>query len=421
MSDHTGQLVGNLFRVLSEEGYTEAQRALLDAYDARATADREALTDDLLSELVAVLREEIDTAGQVSVLTEAVERLVTRFATVVETVPVAIVVVDGDGRIRVWNDGARRLFGWSDTEMRGERYPQALAVSDERVADGGSDGDASPDEFLSRLAAGERLHGVETRHVHENGAVRDVRVWGAPVETDEGSLDGAVFAVSDVTERRQREQRLAVLNRVLRHNIRTDVNVARGRLAMLADDPAVDDEHVAVIEERLSNIVALSDTARTVEQLEGEPAESTTFDLAAVVRDRVGRHRDGCPAAEVSVDTPETVPVEAHDLLPYALDNVLDNALEHNDTAEPRVAVDVTRETADGREWVVVHVADDGPGLPATERRVLTADTETPLTHSDGLGLWLTRWIVRSSDGAVAVGDSDLGGTRVSIRLPPSG
>ncbi|MFB6123459.1 MAG: ATP-binding protein [Haloferacaceae archaeon] len=62
-------------------------------------------------------------------------------------------------------------------------------------------------------------------------------------------------------------------------------------------------------------------------------------------------------------------------------------------------------------------IADDGPGLPAVEREVLTAEMETPLNHSSGMGLWLTRWICRSSDGTLAVRDSHLGGTCVRIRL----
>lgn len=51
------------------------------------------------------------------------------------------------------------------------------------------------------------------------------------------------------------------------------------------------------------------------------------------------------------------------------------------------------------------------------ERKVLAANTETPLAHGDGLGLWLVRWIVTSLDGELetAVGDE---GTVVTVRLP---
>ncbi len=250
-----------------------------------------------------------------TVLTRAAERLLNRFLTVVETAPVAIVIVDSDGAVQVWNDGAERLFGWSDAEMRGRVYPDALTAAVE-----------TDEQFHARLRDGEQLHGVETQHTHADGGRRDVRVWAAPIQTQADDFDGGVFVVSDITEQKRREQRLSVLNRVLRHNIRTDVTVIRGHL---------------------------------------------------------------------------------------------DNAVEHNDSDTPRVDIEatVTTESESAGRHVVVRVADNGPGLPPMERRVLASEVETQLDHSSGLGLWLTRWIVQSSDGSISVLDSDFGGTCVAVRL----
>jgi PAS domain S-box-containing protein len=457
MADHTEQLVGNLFHILSEEGYTEAQQALLSTYQSRAATDRAELTEDLFSELVAVLHEHVDTRTQVTVLTRAAERLLNRFLTVVETAPVAIVIVDSDGAVQVWNDGAERLFGWSDAEMRGRVYPDALTAAVE-----------TDEQFHTRLRDGEQLHGVETQHTHADGGRRDVRVWAAPIQTQADDFDGGVFVVSDITEQKRREQRLSVLNRVLRHNIRTDVTVIRGHLDMLREDngastgddvgvsgdasvgdgvgvsgdvSAGDDagvssdasagdgatatshtneDHIRIIDERLSNITELSETARSIEQLRGGgEADRTTVDLASVLRERATRLREESPGARVTVDVPDLPPVVAHELLPYAFDNVLDNAVEHNDSDTPRVDIEatVTTESESAGRHVVVRVADNGPGLPPMERRVLASEVETQLDHSSGLGLWLTRWIVQSSDGSISVLDSDFGGTCVAVRL----
>jgi signal transduction histidine kinase len=72
---------------------------------------------------------------------------------------------------------------------------------------------------------------------------------------------------------------------------------------------------------------------------------------------------------------------------------------------------------ADTGGQAVLRIADDGPGLPPVERRVLEAGAETQLTHSTGLGLWLTNWIVRVSNGRVAVDTGD-DGTTVDLELP---
>jgi PAS domain S-box-containing protein len=417
-----------MFAILSEEGYTEVQQALIETYHSQATADRSELTESIFSEIITVLQEQVDTATQVEVLTTAIERLLNRFTAVVEAAPVAIIVTDADGGIQLWNDGAERIFGWNDAEIRQRAYPHALTESSETT-----------ERLLACLRDGEQLHGIEAQHTHKSGGIRDVRIWAAPIQTQgetaqtqgetaqtqgettqtqaEG-FSGGVFIVSDISEQKQREQRLAVLNRVLRHNIRTDVNVIQGHLEMLAESHAEDNEHVQIMNKRLSNIVQLSNTARNIEQLrDNGEAERTTLDLGSMLRERVERLRAESSTAHISVNLPESLPVVADDLLPHAFDNVLDNAIEHNNSEDPRIEIEAAARPNPSSKYVTVTVADNGPGLPAVEREVLTSETETPLKHSEGLGLWLTRWIVKSSGGTITVRESDLGGTCIAVRL----
>lgn len=407
MADHTEQLVGTLFRVLSEEGHTEAQRALLSTYQRHATAERTELAESLFSEVVTALDEQIDTQTQVEILTSAVERLLNRFTAVVEAAPVAIVAIDADGCLQMWNDGAERMFGWRDAEVSQQPYTQVLTESPQTA-----------ESVFSRLENGELVRGVDAQHTHKNGTVLDVRLWAAPIKTRVEEFDGSVLVISDISEQKQREQRLAVLNRVLRHNIRNEINVVRGHLELLAESRPGDDEHIQLMREKLSNIEELGDTARRIEQIQDTTREErNTIDLGTMLRERVERLRANSRGAQVSMDVPKSLFVVADKLLPYAFDNVLDNAVEHNDSEVPTVEVDYATDADSSPSRVTVSVADNGPGLPSMEREVLTSETETPLKHSSGLGLWLTRWIVRNSDGSVTVRESELGGICVSISL----
>jgi len=135
-----------------------------------------------------------------------------------------------------------------------------------------------------------------------------------------------------------------------------------------------------------------------ISQTEQE-GDQTVIDLGSVLPERVARLQAEYPTAEIRTSIPETAPVVAHELLPYAYDNVLENALEHNDARTPRLEIDVSEETNDQHNSLTVRIEDNGPGLPETEREVLRSESETPLSHSSGMRLWLTRWIVRSSKG----------------------
>jgi two-component system OmpR family sensor kinase len=69
---------------------------------------------------------------------------------------------------------------------------------------------------------------------------------------------------------------------------------------------------------------------------------------------------------------------------------------------------------------VRLRVADDGPGFTDAELAVHADDavTETALQHSDGVGLWLVRWIVDAYGGEFAVRNADDGGAVVTVTLP---
>jgi PAS domain S-box-containing protein len=401
MSGHAEQFVGTLFRVLAERDHEDARAALLEAYQTKAGTGREELAERLLSDIVEVFEAHLETQAEIDVLVTAIERVLDRFATIIDATPVGILIVDDEGRIELWSDGAAEIFGWERSEIQRQPY-EWLCESSEDGA-----------EFLSRLEDGERLDGVETRHQRKAGGLLDVRLWAAPFGPERSEFNGAAFVISDISEQKRREQRLAVLNRVLRHNIRNEVTVAQGHLTMLAETAGGGDNHIQTIRTHLDRIVELSDAARRVEQLQGETG-LTDIDVADRLAERIEHFRNAHRGAELRADLPESAPVRAHELLPYALDNLIDNGIEHNDS--PRV-VEVT--VTEGPEETTVRIADNGEGLPAMERAVLTAETETPLSHSSGVGLWLARWIVRNSEGTITVGEGPLGGTEIVIALQP--
>jgi len=185
MNGHEEQIIGALFDIVDPEEHGETRRLLMRAYESNATGDRDELIERLVSELVAVLNEKLTRREGVDVLTDTIGFLLDRFLSVVEVAPVAIVVVDPDGTVQLWNDSAERLFGWPESDVLGRRF-----VSSESEA---SDALGSS---LTRLRDGERLTGVETRHPHRDGSQLDVRFWAAPLRDRDGSIRSLVGAAA---------------------------------------------------------------------------------------------------------------------------------------------------------------------------------------------------------------------------------
>jgi K+-sensing histidine kinase KdpD len=128
--------------------------------------------------------------------------------------------------------------------------------------------------------------------------------------------------------------------------------------------------------------------------------------VAEVVADR--------PGVTTDVDVPSRTLSLDRELLAFALRNVVENAVEHNEGPSRRVAVRGTEVSAGVR----VVVADDGPGVPETEWRVVEAGREEATDHATSLGLWGTKWAVQTLGGELSLRESDLGGTAVVVDLP---
>jgi signal transduction histidine kinase len=210
-------------------------------------------------------------------------------------------------------------------------------------------------------------------------------------------------------------ERLTVLNRVLRHDIRNDVNVIQGYAELIEQGRADAETALQMIQQKSTEIADFSERAREIERLmQASTKERELLDIAPIVEREVQEVREGYMGVSLEADLPESARVEASPLIESAIDNLIENAVEHND--KPTADVEVTIEAQDAGYYFCV--TDNGPGLPQYERRLLEGGEETKLEHSDGIGLWLVNWIVTESNGWIAVQEGEDAGTTIAVWLP---
>lgn len=269
-------------------------------------------------------------------------------------------------------------------------------------------------DTLGNPVAGVLAHDTEELRQSETvavGTVEGTRQYDPQVSTvsdHHGNAIGAVVSLRDVTDRQLREQRLAVLNRVLRHNLRNEVDVVKSHAEALDGDG--DGEHVASIVDAADSIETLGRQANRIDQYVSEPATAEVVDLAAVVASVLEAVGTEQADVTVTVDVPASATVVTkRGAVASALRSALDNAVAYADSA-----VGVTAERrSDG---YAVRVVDDGPGIPQWELDSLDTGTESPLEHTTGLGLWQLKWAVMTLNGELSFDTEE--GTTVEIFVP---
>jgi signal transduction histidine kinase len=269
------------------------------------------------------------------------------------------------------------------------------------------------DEIRRAIEADESIR-TEILNYRANGTPFWNELTIAPVMDPESrELTHYVGIQKDVTARKRRDRLIEVLDRVLRHNLRNDMNVVIGFSETIADRTSGEISDMATrVKETALDLISVTDTVRGFERGVVDSTELTSCDVRSVVRSVVNDLRGDYPDTEFSIEADESLNVMATGQLELALSELGDNAARHGESA---VRYEVT--TTDN-DWVAVRVHDSGPGLPTTERTVLEAGRETPMEHGSGLGLWMVHWIVTNLGGTVTANVDD--GTTVSIILPPA-
>lgn len=298
-----------------------------------------------------------------------------------------VIVLDPDDHIREFNENAERIL---DTSLSvGEPLNGRIPETDT----GGVSGDVLE---------------VEVDEHRRYFAVRTSELPGR------GGPTGRVIALRDVTPLKEQEQRLEVTNRVLRHNLRNEINVIMGLADTVQEQLDEEEPGLQRIVQRAGALSEVGDKARQIQQtMRRSEDEVGSVDVVPVARSVVETYREQRPAADVSLTGLDRAPVVAPepDLLETAISNLVENALDHHDRDDPTVTVEI-REDGDD---VLVRVLDDGPGIPDAEIAVLDAGGETPLEHGSGLGLWLVYWSVRAVGGEVSFEDREPRGTAVTL------
>jgi signal transduction histidine kinase len=327
-------------------------------------------------------------------------------------VPFPVALLDDDGTIKFVNEawvefGRENGRGREESDV-GTNYFELCERANDSFA-------SSATKAIQRVLAGD----VDSEQVeypcHGDGERRWYAMAVVAVEAD-GPAEVALVH-QDVSQYRQH---INVLDRVLRHNLRNKANIILGHAAALASDR--DDETATAattIGAAARELLSLSEQARRYREVSTDDRPTTAIDVVSVVSEVTERLSRNYSQAVVETSLPVAALVQATQSLSLVVHEVVENAIVHNDRPDPWVRVEVVRVHEGGDERVSIRVADDGPGIPPEDRRLLTGGLEEhPIRHGSQLGVWVVSSLVTSLNGTVSVEPRTPRGSVVTMTFP---
>lgn len=273
----------------------------------------------------------------------------------------------------------------------------------------------------------------------------------AELAREEGGTDERAYEQAIQQER----ERLEFINRFVRHNLLNGLNLVNARAEHL--EAAVGDQpeaaaHVDVIRSRVEEMSDLVDTIRTfMNTVIDDSAALDPVPVGPRLVDAVEEAADRYNASFTAHDLPDpNRRVVANDLVDDVFDNVLANAVEHNDSTDPTVEVwanesvealplsggenvgsaaavqaDATGDEAlqpaesEQQRALTVHIADNGPGVDDETRRRMLSGSDAALDDpGHGFGFYLVRETMARYGGGVRVRENEPRGTVVDLVFP---
>jgi PAS domain S-box-containing protein len=331
---------------------------------------------------------------------------VNRHAYLVEQAEDGLYMMDETGRFTVVNDAFVELTGYDREELVDSRPELILEEDTLREVNA---------NIRAAMRSEDSAGSVLTTLMAKSGERKPVEIRFNLLPYSE-EYNGLTGVARDVRARRHREQKLDVLSRVLRHNVRNKLNLIFGHSQIIQQS---DDDHLREAAEQIEaaadELMELSEKARTAQTEVGfNPAVERQTNVVELIQHLAVQYRRSYPESSITTDLPEEIIADIPKSYRIAVSELVENAIEHNPDVGPPVRIRLERKDDD----IVTVIEDECPPIPGTDREAINEGEESPLVHTMGIGLWLANWVADTVGGELELDRlDDDSGNRAEIIL----
>ncbi|MGL5743446.1 MAG: sensor histidine kinase [Legionella sp.] len=333
----------------------------------------------------------------------------------------SIVATDLDGRILLWNEGARRNYGYYADEMVNKENILILNRPED-VGDGGVQ------EFMKTALHQGKAEGVFER-VRKNGSHFTATVTLTLRRDEDGNPIGYVMISKDITEAKRIENELIKSNEELEqfayitsHDLKAPLRAIQRLACWIEEDNAdkLDEkskENLGLLGRRAASLANLIDGVLEYSRAGRVYLQIELVDMKEILKNIIDIYN---PDARFTIHYPEYCPKFETVKIPLiqVLSNLIGNSMKHHHKKKGTISIDIEMLGS----FYLFTVKDDGPGIePEYFDKIFlifqTLKSRDEL-ESTGIGLSIVKKIVESQGGRVMV-QSEIGnGTTMSFTWP---
>lgn len=360
-----------------------------------------------------------------------------RFEVVFQTMPVAFLITDRDGRIVQWNRAAEQLFGWPQDQAVGRHVCDLVVPESDQP---------QVRQVLQAVWQSQAVTHSINRNLCRNGDERLCEWFNAAYTGDDGQISGVISLGMDVGERElarehlqqakdladqlltDQKQFIAMVSHELRSPLAV-MDLASQVLEIQCETVCGSSEVISRVRRGVKRLSTFIDNCLAEDRLarlekDGLKPASQMIELSRFLESILEQARINAPDHRFHFDDAEAQPSPQlriqgdPSLLRILLHNLLSNACKYS-RAGSTVRIGMAWEGNDG---VRITVSDQGAGIPAADLPNLGVrhfrGSNSELASGSGVGLHLCRRIIQLHGGSLLI-ESEVGvGSRFHVHLP---
>lgn len=209
----------------------------------------------------------------------------------------------------------------------------------------------------------------------------------------------------------QQRDSFAFLNRMLRHHVLNGISIIRGYAESVQSggrDESTDS--IALILDRSDEITRTVDRVGQMAEIFAGDAPTQRIELTPLLHRLIELKREQHPTVEFTADIPNDVDIAGTELVASGIEELVDNAVVHNDSPVPEVTLRVETDA----DVAIIRLTDNGPGFDASTLKSMAEPGEY---GDEGSGLYLVHTLVDRIGGELSI-ENHADGATVTIELP---
>lgn len=338
------------------------------------------------------------------------------YLTLYEHSPVPYLTLSADGRVKMLNLAAVRLFGTTTEALIGMHATELFITTD----------DSNPVYLQSAILEHRSVSDLAVQIQTERGEIRWVQATLLVFQNGRENL----LALVDITKAKEIDAAKSEFVALATHQLRTPLAAIRWNTELLEQQivemlPPSGQNYLQKVKRNVVRMGDLINDFLSASQLEMGTFSTSeqTLNLAdffdSVIEEFASRIRGGELEIVRTYTPPDAVMVSDPRLLHIIVSNLVSNAVKYTpDTRTVRIGYEVS-----GLE-IIITVTDDGIGIPEAEQAKLfskffrAANAREKQTEGTGLGLYVVEQSVKKLHGRIEFRSQQDAGTTFAVHLP---